>query len=567
VQSTQIVYAGNVAAAGAAVGDARLCNFNSLDASAAAGNIVVCERGVIARVDKSAAVAQAGGVGMVLVNTVPNSLDADFHSVPTVHLDEAAGNAVKQYVERAGSGATAALDPRGYVRQHPPIVAGFSSRGPLLAAHGNIAKPDLVAPGVSALGAVAPSSNAGHLWDLYSGTSMSAPYVAGLAAAALAGHPGWTPAQVKSALMTTSTRVRGALSPFAQGAGQPGVGDARDPGLVYDSDLPDWLGFLAGEGVRQLGGERPAARPIAASNLNTASIAVGDLVGREKVRRTVTNVSGKAETYAARVTGLPGIDVNVTPWVVTLKPGHSADFTVRLLVQADVTYGQYATGSLVWRGSRGHRVRSPIVVRPERLRAPARVSGTGPSGAVSITGRSGFIGGLAPEVSGLVGAVPRKLTLTPEPLDTRQPAAGPGTALMSYDVGPGTAAVRFEASTTRPGDDVDLFVYRDRVRVAQAEDAKPDPRITLANPASGHYDVYVNGFAAANGRSLTTKYTGWVLSPGDRHNLSVSPKPVAANLAQPFTYSARWTGLDRSKRWFGTVTYPGSDGQTYVSVN
>jgi hypothetical protein len=58
-----------------------------------------------------------------------------------------------------------------------------------------------------------------------------------------------------------------------------------------------------------------------------------------------------------------------------------------------------------------------------------------------------------------------------------------------------------------------------------------------------------------------------VLSPGDRHNLSISPKPVAANLAQPFTYSARWTGLDRSKRWFGAVTYPGSDRRTYVSVN
>jgi Subtilase family/Fibronectin type-III domain/PA domain/Peptidase inhibitor I9 len=567
VRPTQIVYAGGVAAPGAAVGDARLCNFNSLDASAVAGNIVVCDRGVIARVDKSAAVTQAGGVAMVLVNTAPNSLDADFHSVPTVHLDEAAGEAVKRYIEGAGAGATAALDPTGHATQHLPMVAGFSSRGPLLAARGNIAKPDLVAPGVSVVGAVAPSSNAGRLWDLYSGTSMSAAYVAGLAAATLARHPGWTPTAVKSALMTTATGVPGAPSPFAQGAGQPDVAAARDPGLVYDSDISDWLGFLARQRVRHLGGVRPPLRPIAASNLNAASIAVGDLVGRETVRRTVTNVGSRSETYAARVTGLPGIEVRVRPWVLTLKPGHSADFTVRLQVQADVAYGQYATGSLVWRGSLGHRVRSAIVARPERLRAATQASGTGAAGAASVTGRAGFIGGLAPEVTGLVGALPQQLTLAPEPLDTRQPAAGPGTAVMSYDVEPGTAAVRFEASTTRSGDDVDLFVYRDRVRVAQAESAKPDPRITLANPVSGHYDVYVNGFAAANGRSLTTTYTGWVLSPGDRHNLSISPKPVAANLAQPFTYSARWTGLDRSKRWFGAVTYPGSDRRTYVSVN
>jgi hypothetical protein len=138
---------------------------------------------------------------------------------------------------------------------------------------------------------------------------------------------------------------------------------------------------------------------------------------------------------------------------------------------------------------------------------------------------------------------------------------------VSYDVAPGTKALRFEASTSTPGDDVDLYVYRDREPVAQADRGKRDPRITLSNPASGHYDVYVNGFAAADGRSLDTKYTGWALSPGDRHNLSISPKPVAANLAQPFTFSARWTGLDSSKRWFGAVTYPGSEHRTYVSVN
>jgi hypothetical protein len=567
VRSTNIVYAGNVPADGTDVGAARLCNFNSLDARAVAGNIVVCDRGVIARVDKSAAVEQAGGVGMVLVNTVPNSLDADFHSVPTVHLDEAAGDAVKQYIEDAGGGAMASLDPRGHARQRLPMVAGFSSRGPLLAARGSVVKPDLSAPGVSTIGAVAPTSNAGRLWDLYSGTSMSAPYVAGQAASMLARHPAWTPAEVKSALTTTATPVPGNPSPFAQGAGEPHVRDALDPGLVYDSDLPDWLGFLAGQGVRGLERLRLPTRPIAASNLNAASVAVGDLNGRTTVVRTVTNVSKTRETYTARVTGLSGIDVRVRPWVLTLKPGQSADFTVRFLVQADAAYGQYATGSLVWRGSRGHRVRSPIVVRPERLRVPATASGIGTSGALSITGRSGFIGGLDPSVTGLVGAEPQQLTLTPDPLDPRNPTAGPGTAVVSYDVAPGTTALRFEASTATPGDDVDLYVYRDQQRVAQSDQGKPDPRITLSNPVSGHYDVYVNGFAAANGRSLNTKYTGWVLSPGDRHNLSISPDTVAANLAQPFTYSARWTGLDRSKRWFGAVTYPGSDRRTYISVN
>jgi len=53
-----------------------------LDPAVVAGKIVVCERGVTARVNKSLAVQEAGGVGMILVNPTNNSLNADFHTVP-----------------------------------------------------------------------------------------------------------------------------------------------------------------------------------------------------------------------------------------------------------------------------------------------------------------------------------------------------------------------------------------------------------------------------------------------------------------------------------------------------
>ena len=62
------------------------------------GKIVVCDRGVNARIAKSREVQRAGGVGMVLTNTSPNSLNADIHYVPTVHVDEVAGAAIKAYV-------------------------------------------------------------------------------------------------------------------------------------------------------------------------------------------------------------------------------------------------------------------------------------------------------------------------------------------------------------------------------------------------------------------------------------------------------------------------------------
>ena len=77
-----------------------------LDPAKVAGKIVVCDRGVTGRVNKSLAVQQAGGVGMILVNTSPNSLNADFHFVPTVHLADTDRAAVKAYAATAGATAT-----------------------------------------------------------------------------------------------------------------------------------------------------------------------------------------------------------------------------------------------------------------------------------------------------------------------------------------------------------------------------------------------------------------------------------------------------------------------------
>ncbi len=70
-----------------------------------------------------------------------------------------------------------------------PFTASFSSRGPLRAAGGDLLKPDVIAPGQDILAAVAPPGNAGRDFDLYSGTSMSSPHVAGLAALFKDLHP------------------------------------------------------------------------------------------------------------------------------------------------------------------------------------------------------------------------------------------------------------------------------------------------------------------------------------------------------------------------------------------
>ena len=69
---------------------------------------------------------------MVLSNTPASSLNADFHSVPTVHLSRASGPAVKAYAATAGATATIAKG-KVVLTAPAPLTATFSSRGPLRA--------------------------------------------------------------------------------------------------------------------------------------------------------------------------------------------------------------------------------------------------------------------------------------------------------------------------------------------------------------------------------------------------------------------------------------------------
>ncbi len=135
-----------------------------LDSAKVRGKIVVCDRGVTARVNKSLAVQQAGGLGMILVNVSANSLNADFQSVPTVHLQNTDRAAVKSYATAASASATINASTIVYAAA-APFTAAFSSRGPLRAS-GSLLKPDIIAPGQDILAGVAPPGNNGKLFDL-----------------------------------------------------------------------------------------------------------------------------------------------------------------------------------------------------------------------------------------------------------------------------------------------------------------------------------------------------------------------------------------------------------------
>ncbi|HEX8678373.1 MAG TPA: S8 family serine peptidase, partial [Chthoniobacterales bacterium] len=177
----------------------------SLDPAKVTGKIVVCDRGTNDRVDKSKAVQEAGGIGMVLVNVTSNTLNADTHSVPTVHLDHTTRTPIHTYAQTAN--ATATISASFLTTTPAPITASGSSRGPSLAAGGDILKPDMMAPGTDILAAVAPPGNGNQSFALYSGTSMASPHVAGIGMLLKQQHPNWSPMMIKSALMTTGYDV------------------------------------------------------------------------------------------------------------------------------------------------------------------------------------------------------------------------------------------------------------------------------------------------------------------------------------------------------------------------
>src|SRR5436190_3766784 len=213
VASSPLVDSVDAGLAGADPTQVELCFTGTLDPAKVTGKIVLCKRGVNARTDKSNAVKVAGGVGMILYNPTANSLNADFHFVPTVHLDGTAGAAIKAYIAGAAS-PTASLSVGQQVPVRAPMTADFSSRGPAVAGGGDLLKPDITAPGVDVIAAVSPANHAGNLWDTLSGTSMSSPHIAGIAALSRSKNPTWSPMAVKSALMTTAGQLENRGAPI-----------------------------------------------------------------------------------------------------------------------------------------------------------------------------------------------------------------------------------------------------------------------------------------------------------------------------------------------------------------
>ena len=572
VTSKPLVDSANAVATGATAANAELCGPGALDSAKVAGKIVLCKRGVYALIDKSQSVADAGGVGMLLYNDPAGgtNLLALVHAVPTVHVVAASGLAIKAYIASTATPTASIAQSTIVFGAAAPFTASFSSRGPLQAS-ADLLKPDLIAPGQDILAAVAPSGNGGREFDLYSGTSMSSPHVAGLAALLKDLHPDWSPMMIKSALMTTGTDVLDGpnthpLVIFRQGAGHVRPNSAADPGLVYNAGFADWLGFLCGTQLPTSFCTDAGVPVLDPSNLNVASIAIGDMAGAQTVSRTVTNV-GAAETYTFSYSGLLGITVTPNVAAFTINPGASQTFNVTFTA-AGAALNAYVGGYITWTGDKGHVVRIPVVIRPVALAAPVQVSGSGDPINYNVT--FGYTGPFAATPRGLVTPAITADVVADDPTDGACSLTTPNANLKTIVVPAGTTYARFSTfdADVNPGSDIDLCVFNSGgTLVGASGTATSAEEVNLVNPAAGTYTVVVHGWGVVG--STPFKLHTWLLDSTAVGNMAVSA-PASATVGATATIQLTFSGLTAATRYLGSVAYSGTAGlpnPTIVQVN
>ncbi|WP_229995929.1 S8 family serine peptidase [Arthrobacter sp. Bi26] len=564
IMNGQVSNAGVVLAANAAAGStsSALCGPDTLDPAKIAGKVVVCDRGVVDRVAKSAEVKRGGGVGMILVNLTNSSLDTDKHSVPTVHVNPPATEGIKAKVT-ANPAITVSLvnkDTTGLPLEAQPQIAGFSSRGPLLAAGSDLLKPDVAAPGVAVLAGVSPIGTGGDNFGFLSGTSMASPHVAGFGALILAKNPAWSPATVKSAMMTTTSDVVNAdgsknTDVFATGAGQVDPARVLDPGLVYDATTDDYLAFINGTGFDS---PIPGVGTTQPRDMNLPSFALGNLAGKIEVTRTLTALT--PGVYKANF-NVPGIKVTVTPAVLNFSAaGEKRTFKVSFENQG-APLGKFATGSLTWQGA-NKNVASPIAVRPQSVVALSDVAFTseGGSGSGAIKVVSGTSSPINMTLDGLSKADSTAVELVPGPFTARTDASN---LVKSVTVEAGAPLAKFSVISADPNADFDMYVMTPSGPLTVATSSASES-VSIPNPKPGKYTIYANLYASPNNKPTKASVDAAVLGKVvGKASLNPTPLRLANGKAGKVTLS--WEGLEAGS-YIGRVTFAGASDPTFVTV-
>ncbi|XP_019173862.1 PREDICTED: subtilisin-like protease SBT4.15 [Ipomoea nil] len=331
------------------------------------------------------------GISINLVNSGPfpliNGTQADLSKMPaTVVNFTEFHDKIAKYINLTTQ-PTAVIHPTKVVNIEQSFVASFSSRGRQYIVP-NLLKPDISAPGLNILAAFSPLISISRDVDdtrtsdynVLSGTSMSCPHVSAVAAYVKSFHPDWSPAMIKSALMTTAKPlgVKDSDAEYAYGAGMVDPTAALNPGLVFDIDEAAYISFLCkvgynGSTLVQITGNKtndcstispatgkdglnyPTINHDVRLNINTTNF---DGV----YHRTAINVGDGSAIYKAQIQAPKGLSIEVSPNILLFKnKNEKKSFNVTLSGRYPKDPTRRLSGSIIWSDTM-HNVKIPIVI-------------------------------------------------------------------------------------------------------------------------------------------------------------------------------------------------------------
>ncbi|KAM0946642.1 putative cucumisin [Dioscorea sansibarensis] len=360
---------------------------SSLSAGVATGMVVLCDSAGGDLISKGSAVLQAGGAGMVLFNTEERGYTtlAYDHLLPTSLVSYNAGLEIKSYINSTDNPTVSLIFKGTTFGSVAPEMSFFSSRGPNKLSPG-ILKPDITGPGVNILAAwpFLPRNGTGvtprnRSFNVISGTSMSTPHLSGVAALVKSAHPDWSPAAIKSAIITSAYLKASDKLPikdeqhqdasiFAIGNGHVDPSKAIDPGLIYDIEASDYTGYLCGLGYSDADLTTIVGRSVSCADVQV--VAEGDLnyptilvalnsTDSKIITRTVTNVGRANSTFKAQIEEPKAVTVTVEPEILKFQEiNEKKNFTVSVSKASGSLSGEWKA-QLYWI-SDDHVVRSVI---------------------------------------------------------------------------------------------------------------------------------------------------------------------------------------------------------------
>ncbi|KAF3792718.1 Subtilisin-like protease SBT1-9 [Nymphaea thermarum] len=271
-----------------------------------------------------------------------------------------------------------------------PSIAAYTSRGPSPSTP-MILKPDLVAPGSLVLASWTMNSSTVAVgqkslftdFNIISGTSMACPHASGVAALLKSVHPDWSPAAIRSAMITTASILDNTNNPIqdagqpaeglAMGAGQIEPNRAMDPGLVYDAGRDDYVKLICSLNYTKRQIQTITRSPSHIDDcadididLNYPSF-IAFFTGKhpptvKTFKRVVTNVDDGGATYRAEIKPMKGFVVTASPETLVFQKKNDKRSFVLTMAKTSPMEEDVVGGSLSWVESQGnHVVRSSIV--------------------------------------------------------------------------------------------------------------------------------------------------------------------------------------------------------------